>query len=236
MPGWAKAAARILVVAAGILGAYVIAELARVAVLRQLVTPDAQGRYTIDFLKGEGHWLAIANLVSLMVLVLLAALVLKIVYRRRSLDRPVVVLGGYIGACIAAGLALAIAYVVNPGYRSPIGASGLDQVGFFYALTGFASIVIGMFALLPTLPFLIYTERHGVRSPVFYVVAGILVAVLAFISYLTLFGTGPTAPAVEVTARDSVAIIIFAPAGLVAGLTYWLIAGRSTGQGSNAAR
>ena len=232
MPGWPKAAARILVVAAGILGAYVVAELAFLAVLRQFVTPDAQGRYAIDFLKGEGHWLTIANLVSLVVLVLLSVLVLKLVYRHRPIDRPVVILGGYIGACIAAGLALALAYAVSPGLRNP---GGVDQLGLLYALTGVASMFIGMFALLPALPFLIYTERRSVRSPVFYAVAGVLVAVLSFIAYVTLFGRGPNAVSVKEIVRDSAAIVLFAPAGLVAGLTYWLISGRSAGRSSNTA-
>ena len=238
MPERTKAAARILIVLSGTLVALVVAQFISAMVLALFVTVDAQGRYSIDLLRGDGQWLALSNLASLVTFVLLTVLIVKIVYWRRPLDRMVVIVGGYAGACVAAGLVLFLVfYAIGHASRaSPmvgLGASGgFEALGSLYMATVLASIYVGVFALLPTLPVIIYTERKGVRSPLFYGIAGAASALVAIGIYLAVFLLAGAPPS-EIFRGASMLVgwlLLFGAPGIVGGLAYWLIAGRTTGE------
>lgn len=237
MSGRTKAATRVLIVLAGTLVAVVVAEFVTVTTLGRFVAVDAQGRYRIDLLKGDGQWLAIANLSALITFAVLTALVVKIVYWRRPFDRTLVLLGGYAGACIAAGLALLLVYAIGyaggassmVGPRASGGAAGLGALSMATLMT---SVYVGVFALPSTLPVIIYTESRGVRSPLFHGIAGVVSALVALGVYLAVFLLAGAPPKEIFRSADLVAgwLVLFGAPGVVGGLTYWLIAGRTAGE------
>lgn len=233
----AKTATRVLIVLAGTLVAVAVAEFVTATILGQFVAVDAQGRYRIDFLKGDGRWLAIANLSALITFGMLTALVVKIVYWRRPLDRTLVLLGGYAGACIAAALALLLVYAIGyaGGVSSMVGpraSGGAERLGGLSMATLMASVYVGVFALPSTLPVIIYTERKGVRSPLFYGIAGAVSALVALGVYLVVFLLAGAPPKEIFRSAKLLAgwLVLFGVPGLAGGLTYWLIAGRTAGE------
>lgn len=128
----------------------------------------------------------------------------------RSILRSVV---GYVAACLAAGAAQVL-FVVEPGgmfaTRDAVAAAALliamsATQAFTFALP-FAIIAIGITAVL------------GLRGWLTYVAAGVAIAVCGYWTVLA----GDVGPSL----RDDVALRAFAVSGAVAGLVYWLVAGR----------
>ncbi|QCI64426.1 hypothetical protein [Phreatobacter stygius] len=236
MPGPTSAAARVTIAVLGILASLALAELVSFRVLGLFLSPNSQGSYTITRTGGEARWLAVANLVSLATSVLLAIGIVKLVYRRRRLDRPLVVLGGYAGACIVAGLVLLACAAGFASGNLPVSEArpraGLEDLGSLYLALCLVSVYIGVLALLPAAAIIAYAERRGLRSPLFYGGAGAVAAVTvvgAVLLVLLLAG----APQREVFRGASPLfrlLLLFAAPGLAGGLTYWLIAGRKAGE------
>ena len=135
------------------------------------------------------------------------------------LGRMVVVLFAFLMACLVAAIVLQVC-ILMPFW----GARAAPDFGegFFQLLVGVSFFVIALLALLPAIAVIAVAEAFRLQSAVFYAAAGGLLA-LALCHGMGFTGTAPDvamAPWIEV----------FAASGIVAGLAYWLIAGRNAGR------
>ena len=85
------------------------------------------------------------------------------------------------------------------------------------------AVVCAVFAAPFVLVFGTFAEATGIRSFAYYVVGGVFVALAALAALLA--GEQINAP----TLANSYAIAAFLTAGFVAGITYWIVAGRFAG-------
>ncbi|NJO32114.1 MAG: hypothetical protein HC869_02305 [Rhodospirillales bacterium] len=249
------AAIRFLIIAAGTVAAFFIADYIGLKVLGLFIPPDAQGRYTVSAITpGHGYAAAISTLANVVVLALLVAALLWAIYARRPMDRAIIIAGGYVVACLAAALLLLFSTAVfshltrDPGGIPSITRSGLEQFASSFSIVLSLGSAIGLFALLPALPVIVHTERKRIRSLPYYLIAGALTGIVSLALALALFFaptlsawlTG-TLPSSAAQGRSGAALMIlgwalmFVPPGLGAGFTYWLIAGRTAGGNAAAA-
>jgi hypothetical protein len=139
------------------------------------------------------------------------------------ISRLFVILVAFLVACMAAGLVLAIG-VAAPDF-SGIDSDPVERVSFF----GFAFLGTGygvVAALLPALIAILLAEMAGIRSVLYYALAGALLGLASFYSVdlsAALENTTDIAPV-------AYGLPLAAAAGLVGGLVYWLIAGRKVGR------
>jgi len=245
------AAIRFLIIAAGTVAAFFIADYIGLKVLGLFITPDAQGRYTVSAITpGHGYAAAISTLANVVVLALLVAALLWAIYARRSMDRAIIIAGGYVVACLVAALLLLISTAIfshltsDTGSfpRSPTSQNSLEQLASSFSNVLSLGSAIGLFALLPALPVIVHTERKRIRALPYYLIAGALTGTLSlalalaffFAPALSAWLTG-TLPSSAAQGRPGAALMIlgwalmFVPPGLGAGFTYWLIAGRTAG-------
>jgi hypothetical protein len=141
----------------------------------------------------------------------------------RLISRILVILVAFLVACMAAAVVLAIG-VAAPDF-SGIDSDPVERVSFF----GFAFLATGYgvaAALLPALIAILLAEIAGIRSVLYYGLAGALLGLASFYSVdlsAALENTTDIAPV-------AYGLPLAAAAGLVGGLVYWLIAGRKVGQ------
>jgi hypothetical protein len=83
----------------------------------------------------------------------------------------------------------------------------------FVAIMGFAGIIIGMFATIPSAVLIMIAEYFGIRSLWYY-------AAIAFVAGLVLS---------RVFVNETWMLLVGAGLGVVCGATYWAIAGRKAG-------
>jgi hypothetical protein len=244
------AAARFLMIAAGAVAAIFVADYIGLKVLGLFITPDAQGRYTVNYTAGQGYAAAISTLANITALLLLVAALVRAVYARRPVDRIVVIAGGYVAACMIAAILLLISVAIfsqltrDPASisSSPVTTSGLEQLASSFTIVLSLSAGIGVFALIPALPVIARTERKQVRSLIYYLIAGALTGIVSFALYLALLfapawwawltGTLPSSAAQSRPGAIQMVLAwfsIFVLPGLGAGFTYWLVAGRKAG-------
>jgi hypothetical protein len=152
--------------------------------------------------------------------------------------RLVPLAGAYIAANVVAGAVLAAAVMGLIGGPSPQRA----DVALLEVSARMLASVTGLIAILALAPTLIagtYAERAGIRSPVFYGLAGAVIGVAALgihvVSSIWYTGLGDTIAVADgdFNERGVLASIlaIVSVAGLLGGLTYWAIAGRRAGMG-----
>lgn len=152
--------------------------------------------------------------------------------------RLVPIAGAYIAANVVAGAVLAAAVIGLMGSPGPARA----ETTLFDVSARMLASVIGLIALLALAPTLIagtYAERAGIRSPVFYALAGAVVGVAALgihvVSSIWYTGLGDTIAVADGELNEggvlAGVLAIVAVAGLLGGLTYWAIAGRKAGAG-----
>jgi hypothetical protein len=145
---------------------------------------------------------------------------------------------GYVAASVVAGVILGAALVYTP--NSTWGPIDLDFVQITALFVAMVSGFVAVLALIPTVIVGIYAERAGVRSPVFYAVAGALIGLGALGLYSLALIWRSNSPLSEALPPDMAAIgfgsiiagvaAVVALAGIAAGLTYWAIAGRWAGR------
>lgn len=245
------ATTRFLIIAAGTVAAFFIADYFALKVLGLFIPPDAQGRYTISAITpGHGYAVAISTLANIAILTLLVAVLLWAIYVRRPMDRIVVIAGGYVIACAAAAFVLLVVMPLFSGLlrdsasvpSSPATRSGLEQFASSFSIVLSLGATIGLFALLPALPVIAHTERKQIRSLPYYLIAGALTGIVSFALFLALLFapawwgwlTG-TLPSSAGQARPGAVQIVlawflmFVLPGLGAGFAYWLAAGRKAG-------
>ena len=143
-----------------------------------------------------------------------------------ALFRIMMILAGYMAACIAAALVLALGTLgpdsgdlfVEFGINSPHA-----QATAMWIVVGLAAIIIFAVGFLPTLLVIALAEGLALRSVVVYGVIGAALALamaygLDFAGYLV-------QPGSDLAHEREV----FAAAGIAGGLVYWAFAGRKAG-------
>jgi hypothetical protein len=137
------------------------------------------------------------------------------------LGRLIVIFFGFLAACLVAGMIVVFA-VLFPEL-SDLGSGPIDQSAINVVL-GFGFIFISGFALLPAMLVVLITEAFYVRGMLTYALGG---AVVGLACYLSLIPFDPAALQFDGIVRRHLEVMT--GAGIVAGLVYWLIAGRNAG-------
>ena len=137
------------------------------------------------------------------------------------IGRLFVILFAFLFACLAAGM-IVVGAVLYPEF-SDLGTGTIDQSAINVVL-GFGFIFLSGFALLPALIVVLITEAFYVRGVLSYAVGGAMVGCAC---YLGLIPVDPAMLHFDGIVRRHLEIMT--GAGIVAGLVYWLIAGRTAG-------
>ena len=137
------------------------------------------------------------------------------------IGRLFVIAFGFLAACLVAGMVI-VSAIMFPEF-SNLGAGPIDQ-GAIDIILGFGFIFISGFALLPALIIALVTEAFFIRSALAYALGG---AVVGLACYLGLVPFDPQTLHFEGIVRRHMEIMT--GAGIVAGLVYWMIAGRTAG-------
>jgi len=137
------------------------------------------------------------------------------------IGRLFAILFGFLFACLAAGM-IVVGAVLYPEF-SELGTGPIDQ-GAINVVLGFGFIFLSGFALLPALIVVLITEAFYVRGVLTYAVGGALVGAAC---YLGLVPFDPATLRFDGIVRRHLEIMT--GAGIVAGLVYWMIAGRTAG-------
>jgi hypothetical protein len=143
-----------------------------------------------------------------------------------ALYRIMMMLAGYMLACIAASLVLALG-MLGSDWNDLFAAFGLNsahaQSTAMWILVGLGALIIFVVGFLPVALIVALTEGFALRSAIIYGVAG---GALALASAFGLDFAGHIAsPGTDVAHEQEV----FAAAGIAGGLVYWLFAGRQAG-------
>jgi hypothetical protein len=137
------------------------------------------------------------------------------------IGRLVVILIGFLASCLVGGM-IVVGALLFPEF-SDLGAGPVDE-GTIDILLGFGFIFVSGFALLPALVIVAVTEALYIRSALAYAVGGGLVGLAC---YLGLVPFHPETLQFNGIVRRHLEIMT--GAGIVAGVVYWMIAGRSAG-------
>jgi hypothetical protein len=137
------------------------------------------------------------------------------------IGRLFVILFAFLFAGLAAGM-IVVGAVLYPEF-SDLATGPIDQSAINVVL-GFGFIFISGFALLPALIVVLITEAFYVRGVLTYAVGG---AIVGAACYLGLIPFDPATMHFDGIVRRHLEIMT--GAGIVAGLIYWMIAGRSAG-------
>jgi len=136
------------------------------------------------------------------------------------IGRILIILLAFFAASLAAGMILVFA-IVFPEWGS--GRFGFDE-GSFAVVATIGFVVVGSFGFVPALMIALVTEALNIRSALIYATGG---AVIGALSYLGIARFDPDTMTLVGGVRREVEIM--AGAGIIAGLIYWLIAGRNAG-------
>lgn len=137
------------------------------------------------------------------------------------IGRLFVILLGLFAASLLAG-AILVGAVLFPAL-SDFPDAPIDP-GVLNIVLGFGFIFVSGFALLPALLVVLITEAFYIRSALAYAVGGGLVGLAC---YLGLVPFDPATLRFDGVVRRHLEIMT--GAGIVAGMVYWLIAGRNAG-------
>ena len=137
------------------------------------------------------------------------------------IGRLFAILFGFLAACLVAGMIVVLA-VLFPEF-SDLGNGPIDP-GALNIVLGFGFIFISGFALLPAMVVVAITEAFYIRSALAYAVGG---GVVGLACYLGLVPFDPAILRFDGIIRRHLEIMT--GAGIVAGLVYWMIAGRNAG-------
>lgn len=136
--------------------------------------------------------------------------------------RLLVIFFSFIAASFAGGFVIVLA-VLFPTW-SMLELGPMDD-GVVAVATTVGFIFVSGFAFLPAVLVAAIGEAMPIRTSLFYALAG---AAIGFIAYVSLGGFDAAALSVDGFTRRETEIAI--AAGIVAGLVYWLLAGRNAGR------
>lgn len=137
------------------------------------------------------------------------------------IGRLFVILFGFFAACLAAEM-IVVGAVLFPEF-SDLRTGPVDQ-GALNVVLGFSFLFISGFALLPATIVIAATEAFYIRSALTYALGG---AMVGLASYLGLIPFDPTTLRFDGIVRRHLEIMT--GTGIIAGLIYWMIAGRNAG-------
>jgi hypothetical protein len=137
------------------------------------------------------------------------------------IGRLFVIALGFLAACLVAGM-IVVGAVLFPEF-SDLGNDSIDQSAIDIVV-GFGFIFVSGFAFLPALIIAAITETFSIRSSIAYAVGGGCVGLAC---YLGLVPFDPDTMRFDGIVRRHLEIMT--GAGIVAGLVYWMIAGRNAG-------
>ncbi|OIQ64045.1 hypothetical protein GALL_544090 [mine drainage metagenome] len=137
------------------------------------------------------------------------------------IGRLFVILFAFLSASLVAGLIVVVA-IMFPEF-SDLGAGPVDP-GALDILLGFGFIFVSGFALLPAMVVVAITEAFFIRGALTYAVGG---GVVGLVCYLGLVPFDPETLRFEGIVRRHLEIMT--GAGIVAGVVYWMVAGRNAG-------
>ncbi len=133
---------------------------------------------------------------------------------------------GYVWACVAASLVLALG-TLTPQWNAFFASFGLQspqaQSAAMWTVVGLGALAIFAIGLLPTLLIIVITEGFALRSVVIYgVIGGALALTMAYgLNFGDIIAAADSGASRE---RE-----VFAASGIAGGLVYWLFAGRRAG-------
>jgi len=136
------------------------------------------------------------------------------------IGRLFVILFAFLAACLAAGM-IVVGAVLFPEFTD-LGIGNIDPA--VNVILGIGFIFISGFALLPAMIVAAITEAFLIRSVLVYAIGGALVGAACYLGLIP-FDT-------ETMRFDGIIrrhLEIMTGAGIVAGLVYWMIAGRNAG-------
>src|SRR3954463_14866370 len=139
------------------------------------------------------------------------------------IGRLFVIVFAFFAACLIAGM-IVVAAILFPEF-SDLGAGPIDQ-GALNVVIGFGFIFVSGFALLPAMLIALITEAFSIRSVLAYAIGG---GVVGLACYLGLVPFDPGTMRFDGIVRRHLEIMT--GAGIVAGVVYWLTAGRPAGAG-----
>ena len=137
------------------------------------------------------------------------------------IGRLFVILFGFLAACLVAGI-IVVGAVLFPEF-SDFAGGPIDPSAFNIVL-GFGFIFLSGFALLPATIVVLITEAFYIRSVLAYALGG---GIVGLACYLGLIPFDPDTLRFDGIVRRHLEIMT--GAGIVAGLVYWMIAGRNAG-------
>src|SRR5438270_11574398 len=137
------------------------------------------------------------------------------------IGRLFIIVFAVLSACFVAGM-IVVGAVLYPEF-SDLGGDAIDQSAI-NVLLGFGFIFLSGFALLPAMVVVLITEAFYIRSVLAYAVGG---GVVGLACYLGLVPFDPATLRFDGIVRRHLEIMT--GAGIVAGLVYWMIAGRNAG-------
>lgn len=141
--------------------------------------------------------------------------------------RVLLILGGYVAACVAFAFVL-VAFVFTPAEFSgaDAGSGRLSMAGFQLLAS---SIQVLIFAAPLALVATAMAEWRGIGDWIFYALVGLMIAGVGFLAqYVSELQGAPTIV-------NNYALTAFMTGGFVAGLVYWLVAGRTADERRRAA-
>jgi hypothetical protein len=146
-----------------------------------------------------------------------------------ALYRIMLMIAGYVAACIAASLVLTIG-TLTPNWNdlNQLAPSPALQSVALWSVVAVAAVIIFAVAVLPMVLIVALTEGFALRSVVVYgVIGGLLALAIAFglNSFGFDFAGYAGAPDGDLVREREV----LAAAGIAGGLVYWLFAGRNAG-------
>jgi hypothetical protein len=137
------------------------------------------------------------------------------------IGRLLVIFLAFLAACLAAGI-IVVSALLFPDF-SELGTGPVDE-GALDVVLGFGFIIVSGFALVPAMLIAAITEAFHIRRVLTYAIGGGLVGLACYLG-LVPFDTD-TMRFEGIVRRQ---LEIMTGAGIVAGLVYWLIAGRNAG-------
>jgi hypothetical protein len=137
------------------------------------------------------------------------------------IGRLLVIFLAFLAACMAAGI-IVVSALLFPEF-SELGTGPVDE-GALDVLLGFGFIIVSGLALVPAMLIAAITEAFYIRGVLIYAVGGGLMGLACYLG-LVPFDT-ETLRFEGIVQRH---MEIMSGAGIVAGLVYWLIAGRTAG-------
>jgi hypothetical protein len=133
------------------------------------------------------------------------------------------VLFGFILACLAAGVAKVL-FAFGPDFVLGGQADNIDK---FIGLSLVSATHMGVFAAPFAFIATAISEWQSLRNWAYHALAGIAISVGGFVAQMQSELTG--APSIV----NNYALTTYLTTGFIAGLTYWLFAGRTAGDGAH---